>query len=111
MPYDDWGLLLSKYFPARDPAEALPDWEKLKQRLLVGQSVTGTVVARAPFGAWVDIGVGFAALILIPNIAGLTPERYRLDDWCPIGTPITAVVGIYNDQAQKVRLWQVNPEA
>ena len=53
--YADWGRLLSERFPPRDAATARPEWDALKQRLAVGQTVTGTVVAKAPFGAWLDI--------------------------------------------------------
>ncbi len=81
-------------------------WNVLKQRLSVGECVSGIVVAKAPFGAWVDIGVGFPALLEIITMAGLTPERYRADDWCPVGSEVEAFVGGFRDHAHQVGLWQ-----
>ncbi len=95
--YAECGRLVLERWPVRDKADAQGDWEILKQQLPVGQSVTGTVIAKAPFGAWLDIGVGFPALLLIPNVEGLTPERYRNDQWCPVGSTVRADVGWFDD--------------
>lgn len=110
MAYENWRQLLSQRFPHRDSATALPDWDVMKKRLAVGQSVNGEVVSKAQFGAWLDIGVGFPALLLIPNVAGLTPERYHKDDWCPIGSTLTANIILFNDPDQVVRVGQVTPQ-
>src|SRR3954447_20761929 len=59
------------------------------------------------FGAWVDLGVGFPALLEIIVIAGLTPERYRAGDWCPVGSEVSAFVGGFHDDSHQVGLWQV----
>lgn len=109
MEYEDWGLLLEKRFPPRDPAEDELQWATLKQRQAVGESVTGVVVARAPFGAWIDFGVGFPALLEIICIAGLTPERYRAGDWCLVGSEITTFVVGFDDRLHQIRLIQVQP--
>jgi hypothetical protein len=77
------------------------------QRLAVGQTVTGTVVAKSPFGAWIDLGVGFPALLEILVMEGLTPERYRADDWCPLGSEVTSFVGGFRDDGHQVGLRQV----
>ena len=61
------------------------------------------------FGAWVDLGVGFPGLLEIIYVAGLTPERYRAGDWCPVGTEVTAFVGGFRDDGRQVYLWQVRP--
>lgn len=110
MAYDDWGRLLSDHFPHRDRSAVQPDWESLKKQLKVGDIVTGTVIAKAPFGAWLDIGVGFPALLEIPFIDGLTPERCRADDWCPINSSISAFVSGFNDHNFQVGLRQVKRE-
>jgi hypothetical protein len=107
MLYDDWRRLLSEQFPPRDPATTQREWEALKRQLVVGQPVTGTVVAKAPFGAWIDLGLGFPALLTITVMAGLTPERYHADEWCPLGSRVTAfVTGFQDDPIVQVRLWQ-----
>jgi hypothetical protein len=94
-------------FPGHRSPERAAEWEALKQRLAIGQPITGTVVARSPFGAWVDLGVGFPALLEITVMAGLTPERYRAGDWCPVGSEVTANVGSFRDDNRQVGLWQV----
>lgn len=108
---DAWRRLVAERFPPRTPEESDRDWEALKENLAVGQGVTGEVIARAPFGVWLDIGVGFPAEVDIIVIDDLTPERYRADDWCPIGSTVTAFVGGFLDNrhiehGREVRLYQ-----
>lgn len=112
MEYTDWGRLLSERFPFDEATEAEclrreGEWVALQRRLAVGQSVTGTVFAKAPFGAWIDLDVGFPALLEIVCIAGLTPERYRADDWCPIGSQVAAFVSAFKDRGYQIGLMQV----
>ncbi len=107
MEYTDWGHLLSERFPRRDTIEAALDWAAIKKRLVVGQQVSGVVIARAPFGAWVDIGVGFPGLLEIICIKDLTPERYRIGDWCAVGSEVMAFVGGFRDDNCQIGLWQV----
>lgn len=98
---------LDDLFPGhRSPARA-GAWEALRQQLVYGQSVTGTVVGKSPFGAWVDLGVGFPGLLEITVIAGLTPEKYRLGDWCPVGSEVTAFIGGFREDSRQIGLWQV----
>jgi hypothetical protein len=98
---------LERLFPSHRSPDRGADWEALKQRLTYGQPVTGTVVAKSPFGAWVDLGVGFPALLEIIGIAGLTPEKYRASDWCPVGSEVSAFIGSFRDRSRQVGLWQV----
>jgi ribosomal protein S1 len=105
--YDDWRRLLSERFPERDPDTTRREWEALRGRLAIGQALTGVVVTKAPFGAWLDVGLGFPALIAITGSADLTPERYRADEWCPVGSEVTAfVVGFEEHSIPQVRLSQ-----
>jgi ribosomal protein S1 len=106
--YADWSRRVSERFPLLEPQEAMQRWEYLKSRLQLGQTVTGQVIAKAPFGAWVDLGFGFPALLQIIHIAGLTPELYRADDWCPLGSEVTATVRWFNDKNQQICLRQVD---
>jgi hypothetical protein len=73
----------------------------------VGQSVTGTVVDKRPYGVWVDLGVGFPALLEVPSIAGMTREMYQAGDWCPIGSEVTASVLAFRDSGFQIYLGQV----
>jgi hypothetical protein len=109
MMYSDWDNKLKERFPGYGSHDRDQAWEELKRQLVVGQSVTGVIVTRAPFGAWIDLGIGFPALLEIICIDGLTPERYRAGDWCPIGSEVTAFVGDFTDRSHQIRLFQVKP--
>lgn len=109
MEYADWDQRLADRLPRRNDVAANCEWAALKQRLAVGQSITGEVIARAPFGAWVDLGVGFPGLLEIICIADLTPEQYRAGDWCPVGSKVTAFIGGFRDDGHQIGLWQVRP--
>lgn len=109
MHYDDWDQLLMKRFPPRTPDAEKQDWETVRENFSVGQTVSGVVVAKAAFGAWLDIGAGFPALLLIPDVAGLTPERYRADDWCPVGGIQETQIVLFNDPEHRVRVAQGIP--
>jgi hypothetical protein len=98
---------LDTLFPGHRSPDRASEWEALKQRLAIGQPLTGPVVARHPFGAWIDLGFGFPALLEIIGMAGLTPERYRADDWCPLGSEVTAHIGGFRDNGRQIGLWQV----
>ena len=72
-------------------------WRVADGRLKVGDVVTGVVIGRAHYGAWIDIGVRIPALLLIPYVAGLTAERGRAGDWCPPGSEIIATIRVLSD--------------
>lgn len=106
MNYDRWQEELAPYLREwGDDIEVR--WAKLLTDLRAGDSVTGAVIAKAHFGAWVDIGVRFPALIEIPYVRDLTPERYRADDWCPIGSTIKARILGFATSMYQIRLAQV----
>ena len=100
---------LEELFPDYRCASRSFAWESLKHQFDVDQCVTGTVVGKSPFGAWIDLGVGFPALLEIVVMEGLTPERYRADDWCPLGSVVTAFIAEFRDRDRQIRLWQVRP--
>lgn len=104
--FEAWGSLVSTHFPRRAEDVEQQDWGAVKTQLPVGQTVRGVVVARAPFGAWLDIGVAFPALLLIPEIAGLTPERYRAGDWCPVGGTEEATIVGFHDRNHQIGVTQ-----
>ena len=106
MSYDGWQKQLAPHLQRWD-RDVDERWMALVARLHVGELATGEVIAKAHFGAWLDIGVGFPALLELPYIRGLTPDRYRADDWCPLGSVLDArILGFVASQHQ-VRLAQV----
>jgi hypothetical protein len=106
MNYEGWQTELAPYLQ-RWSTDVDSRWSALITRLHVGELVTGEVIVKAHFGAWVDIGVGFPALIELPYIRGLTPERYRDDDWCSRGSTLHARVLSFTTSLNQVRLAQV----
>lgn len=60
--------------PPREGSTAQFELERLKQQLAVGLLVKGTVVAKAPFRTWLDIGTGFPDLLLMSDVEGITPK-------------------------------------
>jgi ribosomal protein S1 len=109
MDQDEWRHLLNDRFPRLDPETEQRKWDGMKERLHEGDKTTGVVIARSPFGVWIDIGVGFPVLLLIPDIQEMTAERYQADDWCPIGSSITAKIVIFNDRERRIRVSQGMP--
>ena len=96
-------------FFKHDSPEAAEAWDALKARLPLDSVVDGSVYAKAAYGAWIDLGVGFPALLEIIYIEGLTPERYQAGEWCPVGSTVRAMVLGYRETGRQVYLWQCNP--
>ena len=94
--FEDWRADLERAFPGWESPEREEEWQRVRASLEIGACVEGTVVTRAEFGAWLDIGVGFPALIEIIALADLTPEHYRAGDWCRPGSVIRAQIKVAN---------------
>jgi len=90
------------------PAKA-GEWAATRTGLGVGESVRGRVIARRPFGVFVDIGVGFPALLEVMQFEGARQRRYDLDDYPAVGDTITARVVALTDHNRQVRLTRLNP--
>ena len=63
-----WGDDILARFSDWGTGEARPRWPQVRAGLAVGQAVRGEVIARAPFGVWVDIGAGWPALLQVPEM-------------------------------------------
>jgi hypothetical protein len=69
---------------------ALDGWPQIRTALQVGQTVSGTVIARAPFGVWLDIGVDHPALLLVPEMRGARERRIAFEDYPLLGAIVDA---------------------
>jgi ribosomal protein S1 len=107
----DIGGALERHFPTHRAAAREFEWQSVKNRMPVGSTVEGTVAFRAHFGAWIDLGVGFPALLEIIYITDLTPERYQADDWCPVGARVRGTLFAFNDCNRQIGLRQRDPSA
>lgn len=83
-----WGEDIQDRFPHWGTDSALSCWPKIRAELRVGQMVRGIVIARAPFGVWLDIGVGHPALLLVPEMREAKEWRIKFEDYPETGEPV-----------------------
>jgi hypothetical protein len=105
----DWPEQIRARFPDWGAAIALLDWPEVRDQLSIGQTVTGVVIARAPFGVWLDIGVNFPALLLVPEMQGAKLRRITFDDYPAVGARVEAQICALSDSAEII-LTQQRPE-
>jgi hypothetical protein len=86
-------------FPDWGTDAALTRWPAIKAGLVVGQTVRGEVIARAPFGMWVDIGVGHPAVLLVPEMAGARERPIQFEEYPSLGVIAEARVVSLGDRA------------
>jgi predicted RNA-binding protein with RPS1 domain len=95
-----WEEDIKARFPDWGTNAALERWPSIRQRLSAGQTVRGEVIARAPFGVWIDVGVGHPALLLVPEIEGARQRALSFDDYPLIGTKLEARIMCLGDGGQ-----------
>ena len=81
-------------------------WTEVLQKLKIGDEVSGVVVNKAHFGDYIDLGVGFDGLLLIPDMIELTPETYRAGTYSPLGSTTTARIIYFDHQKKQIQLTQ-----
>lgn len=98
-------------WPFGDPLSAARagEWAAVPTLIGVGESVRGRVIARRPFGVFVDIGAGFPALLEVIQFEEARERRYSLEDYPAVGDTITARVVAFNDRNRQIALTQLNP--
>jgi transcriptional accessory protein Tex/SPT6 len=84
----DWIETLLRQFPDWETPEAMYRWSAVRSLLAVGQFVSGVVISRAPFGVWLDIGVEWPALLLVPEMKDAGTRRIRFEDYPELGTMV-----------------------
>lgn len=85
-----WGEDIRARFPDWGTDAALARWSHVRERLRVGQFVCGSVIARAPFGVWLDIDAGHPALLLVPEMRGAREHRITFEIYPAIGEVVEA---------------------
>jgi ribosomal protein S1 len=110
---DDWGSEMSgesgfaSHFGDYLAEGRKGDWERIKSQFSVGERVTGKVVARYPFGVFLDLGVGFPALILVPDFEGACERPYTSMDMYPaVGATVSGSLLLFEDRLRQIRLIQ-----
>jgi ribosomal protein S1 len=83
------------------------EWDELAVEFKPGTKVTGQVVHKAPFGDFIEIGASEPALLEITSMPAPTPELYKLGEYNPLGSTVTAwVLGIFSRRTKQLRLTQ-----
>jgi hypothetical protein len=105
MPQANWPQLewrddIKRHFPLWETTEALANWPDVLHKLKPGQAVTGTVIARAPFSVWLDIGVGFPALLLVVYMKGADTRRITFDDYPAMGERVEGWITAMGDRGE-----------
>lgn len=82
-PWPDlaWRDDVKLHFPLWGTPEMLAEWPSVRATLKTGQPVSGTVIARAQFGVWLDIGVAFPALLEVIRMKDAGARRIVFDDY------------------------------
>jgi ribosomal protein S1 len=72
-------------------------WNKIQDKLKVGQDVTGVVTRHETFGIFIDIGEIFECLLQITEFPG--DYKRSIEDYPPIGSEVTArIIGFSSFQ-------------
>jgi transcriptional accessory protein Tex/SPT6 len=103
---DSWGTDLRARFPDWLTPEALARWPENKTRLRIGQTIQGVVVARAPFGVWLDVDVGHPARLLVPDMAGAQIKPIRFFDYPQLGETVEVTVIFLDDRRAEIDVSQ-----
>jgi hypothetical protein len=105
----DWDADIRAVFPDWLTDAATERWPAIKQSLTIGQTVRGTVISRAPFGVWLDLGVHHPALLLVVNMDGAQDRRITFDDYPQKGSELSARINALGDGGE-IGLTQQNPD-
>lgn len=102
---------LDLLFPGYRSPEQAEAWEAARVRFPPGAWVRGVVLARHPFGLFVDIGVGFPALLLVVRLRGADEHPYTDMMLYPaVGSDVDARVCLWADSHRQVGLTQLGRE-
>src|SRR5262249_19016774 len=86
--------------------ERRAEWEAVKRKLRRGEAVEGCVVARAPFGVFVDIGFGFPALLEVICFRHAKSQPYAdINQYPAVGCTLEACLsGGFSDSNRQIGL-------
>jgi ribosomal protein S1 len=103
---DAWTTDLRARFPDWLTPTALERWPENKIRLNVGQMIRGVVVARAPFGVWLDVDAGHPARLLVHDMAGGQTKPVRFADYPELGATVVVKVIFLDDRRAEIYVSQ-----
>jgi ribosomal protein S1 len=99
------------------PGFGSEEWEALKQRLPVSSIITGKVVHQAPFGVFIDAGLGFPVLMRVAEFRVIKPSSLAFsDDYPALGEAISGQFCGFNERNRQLDICRlglkiVHPDA
>jgi len=83
--------------------ERSSEWERIHRSVSLGAVVSGPVVFRPPFGVYLDVGLGYPALLLATRFS---PQLDGPRDLPAIGKVVAGSVIHYSDSSRQIVLQQ-----
>ena len=102
----NWAEEVRRCFGDVTRPDRLADWIRTRQEYPIGSKVSGTVVLKSPFGVWLDLGVGFPALLLVTRFKHQLEFQDYVDHGPVVGGQVDAVVFLLNDADRQLVLTQ-----
>ncbi|BCE01989.1 hypothetical protein [Marinicellulosiphila megalodicopiae] len=102
----NWSKVLQELFGDYSSIEMAKEWDTLKSKINKNDNVSGIVVARAPYGIWIDLGFGFPALLESIVVKGMTPAIYKEDKYLPVGSTVYAKISGIREKERQIYLHQ-----
>ncbi|REJ69175.1 MAG: hypothetical protein DWQ31_05675 [Planctomycetota bacterium] len=99
-----WSAEVARIFGDVSSDDRIAAWNGVKRSCPVGSIVSGAVMLKAPFGLWLDVGVGFPALLLITRLEHPTTSREYEDFGSQVGNEIRATVYRHDDKKRTLVL-------
>jgi hypothetical protein len=80
-------------------SEAQLSWQQYKAAHPADSIVCGIVLGVEPFGVFLDLGVPFTALLLVPYITPIQARKHFPEDYPRVGAQLTALIRHFGDEA------------
>jgi ribosomal protein S1 len=100
-----WDDDIRARYPEWGTEAAAERWPEVRARLQIGQHVRGLVIARAPFGVWLDIDADYPALLLVPEMRGAKDRRIPFDEYPAMGNVVVVNIVALGERGE-IRLSQ-----
>lgn len=82
-------------------------WEYLKSKYKMGDTIRGAVVHQAPYGVFLDAGLGFHVLLEVPEFEHAETKRFIFpDDYPRLGTVIEANLTVFQENGRQIYVTQ-----
>lgn len=102
----NWSTEVRRVFGDVSSGDQAAAWNDAKQACPIGTRVCGRVRLKPPFGLWLDVGIGFPALLLVTRFDRPITAGEFARSAPEIGDEVSATVFLHNDEARQLVLTQ-----